>query len=157
RLRQRLNVVLEPGQLGRDVGRDQVGPGREDLPELGERRPELLERFAQSRGPVGAVRAAVLEAVLRDHCGDPGGASGEMAAGALRHPRLHSPRFFGSPAVFTMTTVQRALCETRFGTLPSRNSRRPLMPMLPTTRTSARSASAAATIASEGSSPTPTR
>ena len=53
--------------------------------------------------------------------------------------------------VLTMTTVQRALCEIRFGTLPSRNSLRPLMPAFPTTRTSAPSSMAASTIARGGS------
>ena len=56
-----------------------------------------------------------------------------------------------------MTTVQGALCETRFGTLPSRNSRRPLMPTFPTTSTSAFSSPATRMIAAEGSSPASTR
>ena len=63
-----------------------------------------------------------------------------------------------SPAtVFTMTTVQRALCEMRLGTLPSRNSLRPLIPALPTTRTSAPASSAARTMAVAGSASTTTR
>ncbi len=64
---------------------------------------------------------------------------------------------FPSVAVFTITTVQRALCEMRLGTLPSRNSLRPLMPALPTTRTSAPASSASRTIDMAGSSSTMTR
>ena len=53
-------------------------------------------------------------------------------------------------AVFTMTTVHGAVCETRLGTLPSRNSVRSLMLRLPTTTMSACSSSATCTIASAG-------
>ena len=49
--------------------------------------------------------------------------------------------------VLTMTTVQRAACEMRFGMLPSRNSFRPPMPALPTTSTSACSSSTVRTTA----------
>src|SRR3954464_3094887 len=52
-----------------------------------------------------------------------------------------------------MTTVQGALCETRFGTLRSRNSRRPLMPTLPTTSTSAFSRRAPSPVAPPGAPP----
>ena len=41
-----------------------------------------------------------------------------------------------APEVLTMITVQRALCDTRLGILPRRNSRRPAMPRLPTTTAS---------------------
>ena len=58
--------------------------------------------------------------------------------------------------MFTITTVQRAACETRFGTLPSRNSVRPPMPALPTTSTSALSSSAARTMPAAGSGSTRT-
>ena len=47
RERERAHVVLQPAQLGDDVRRDDVGPGREQLAELDERRPELVEHLAQ--------------------------------------------------------------------------------------------------------------
>ena len=53
RLGQRRDVVLQLRQLVDDVGRDEVRPRREDLPELRERRAELFERRAQ---PPRAVR-----------------------------------------------------------------------------------------------------
>ena len=53
-LGQRRDVVLELRQLVDDVGRDEVRPRREDLPELRERRPELFERVAQ---PPRAIRS----------------------------------------------------------------------------------------------------
>ena len=59
-------------------------------------------------------------------------------------------------AVLTMTTVHRALWETRFGTFPRRNSLRPVMPRLPTTRTSTCSSCAAVTMARAGSVSTAT-
>ena len=55
-VRERPHVVLELAQLGDDLGRDDVGAGREQLAELDERRPELVERLAQ----VAAERGQVL-------------------------------------------------------------------------------------------------
>ena len=52
----RRDRVLEQAQLGEDLGRDDVGAGREQLPELDERRPELVEHLAQ----VAAERGQVL-------------------------------------------------------------------------------------------------
>jgi hypothetical protein len=146
-LGQRRDLVLERRQLVDELGRDQVGAGREDLTELAERRPELLECRPQARRAVGSVARRRPQAVLRHDRRDLRGARGQMTAGKFGHELLQKRRFFGSSAVFTITTVQRALCETRFGTLPSRNSFRPAIPMLPTTSTSASSASAAAMIA----------
>ncbi len=45
--RERPHVVLQPAQLDDDVRRHDVGPGREKLPELHERRAELVEYLAQ--------------------------------------------------------------------------------------------------------------
>ena len=45
--RERADVVLEPAQLGDDVRRDDVGPGREQLAELDEGRAELVEHLPQ--------------------------------------------------------------------------------------------------------------
>ena len=45
--RERPHVVLQPAQLGDDVRRHHVGAGREQLAELHERRPELVEHLAQ--------------------------------------------------------------------------------------------------------------
>ena len=57
--RERPDVVLQPAQLGDDVRRHDVGPRREQLAELHERRPELVEHLAQ----VGAAlsRGVALE------------------------------------------------------------------------------------------------
>src|SRR5207247_10735455 len=57
RERERPDVVLEPPQLGDDVGRHHVGAGREQLPELDEGGAELIEQLAPAaaaprRGPV---------------------------------------------------------------------------------------------------------
>ena len=45
--RERAHVVLERSQLDDDVRRDDVGPRREQLPELDEGRAELVEQLAQ--------------------------------------------------------------------------------------------------------------
>jgi hypothetical protein len=47
RERERLDVVLQGAQLGDDVRRDDVRARREQLPELDERRPELVQHLAQ--------------------------------------------------------------------------------------------------------------
>ena len=53
------DVVLEGAQLGDDVRRDDVRPGREQLAELHERRPELVEHLAQVTPPLGRRRLRV--------------------------------------------------------------------------------------------------
>ena len=45
--RERAHVVLQRPELGDDVRRNDVGPGREQLAELHERRAELVEHLAQ--------------------------------------------------------------------------------------------------------------
>ena len=55
RERERAHVVLQAAQLGDDVRRHDVGPRREQLPELDERRAELVEHLAQ----VPAARRAL--------------------------------------------------------------------------------------------------
>ena len=47
-LGQRRHVVLELGELRDELGSEEVGTRREDLPELAERRAELLERLAHA-------------------------------------------------------------------------------------------------------------
>ena len=57
--RERLDVVLERAELRDDVRRDDVRAHREQLPELDERRPELVEHLAEvlaARGRRGRVR-----------------------------------------------------------------------------------------------------
>ncbi len=44
---ERAHIVLQRPQLGDQVGRDDVGPRGQELPELHERRPELLQHLAQ--------------------------------------------------------------------------------------------------------------
>ncbi len=108
--RERTHVVLEPAQLGDDVGRDDVRTGRQELAELDEGRPELVEELAQvpaalgrarllcSGGEPGLRRAAgqqvgelvrleeVAEAVTDHHLGDLGQAAERSGCG-LRHDR----------------------------------------------------------------------
>ena len=66
------------------------------------------------------------------------------------------PGTAGIDPVLTMMTVQRALCEMRFGTLSSKNCVRPCIPALPTTRTSAPASSAVLTMTFAASSSTNT-
>jgi len=44
---ERADIVLKAAELGDDVGREHVGPCRQQLPELDEGRPELVEHLAQ--------------------------------------------------------------------------------------------------------------
>ena len=134
------HVVLEARELLDELGRDQVGPGREHLAELARtsgRAPRAPPAAGRAVGLVLAVSRLAGRASRRQP------RSAQRARSAARRPARSraAPRLrplpSGCSAVFTITTVQAALCETRFGTLPSRNSLRPLMPMLPTTRTSA--------------------
>src|SRR5439155_14880610 len=56
--RERRDVVLELAQLEDDVGRNDVGAGREQLPELDEGRAELVEHLPQV---LAALRALALD------------------------------------------------------------------------------------------------
>ena len=99
RVRERLDVVLEAAELGDDVGRHDVRPGREQLPELDERRPELVEHLAQvaaaqrSASRRRRVRAAAVEhepeAVAHRDLGDLAQAAD---ARGLRAGRGHRPQ-----------------------------------------------------------------
>jgi hypothetical protein len=150
-LGERWHLVLQRGELLHVGGRQQVGPRREDLAELREGRPELLERLAQVPRAhlVRLVAAALAQAV-----------AGQHGADARRPAEQPGREVFADrhalSAVFTITTVQPAACDTRFGTFPSRNWRRPRMPTLPRTTTSAHCSSIAVRIASAGSSPVAT-
>jgi len=67
--RKRLHLILQAAQLGDDVRRHDVRPGREQLAELDERRPELVEHLAQMtaargrRAVDGRVPASALEQI----------------------------------------------------------------------------------------------
>jgi hypothetical protein len=67
---KRRHAVLQTGQFVGDIERQQVAPGRQDLPELDKDRPQALQRLAQAHapwciqpapdrhhGPAGAARA----------------------------------------------------------------------------------------------------
>ena len=61
--RKRRHVVLETAELDDDVGRQHVGPHRQQLPELDERRAELVEHLPQMlaalrREPVSVLAPA---------------------------------------------------------------------------------------------------
>ena len=104
RLRQRRDVVLQRRELDDELGRQQVGPGREDLPELRKGRPELFEGVAQpARSDLDRVGSAagLAQAVLREHGGD-AGRPPEETAFDLRLGHRPLP----SRCVWTMTTVQ---------------------------------------------------
>ena len=92
----------------------------------------LVERFEQGTGPRGAGRRA--------------------RAPARAGPRRLTPTRPGRYAsVETIRTLQRARCETLFGTLPSTNREALCMPLLPTTIMSAPTFSATSSSASAGS------
>ncbi|VVN32836.1 hypothetical protein PS624_04934 [Pseudomonas fluorescens] len=55
---ERRHAVLQQHQLIGDVFRQQVAAGRENLPELDENRPEILQRQAQTRPPAKVQRLA---------------------------------------------------------------------------------------------------
>ena len=61
-VRERPHVVLERLELDQDVRRDDVGPRREQLAELDEGRPELVEQLAQV---LAALRGRSLRRELR--------------------------------------------------------------------------------------------
>ncbi len=50
-LRKRRYIVLQPGQLVRDILGQQVAPRGQHLPELYENRPQFLQRTAQAHSP----------------------------------------------------------------------------------------------------------
>ena len=116
RERERRDVVLEGAQLGDDVRRDDVRPRREQLAELHERRPELVEHLAQMPPALGRRRLGfercrrpwprqqvgqlvglepVAEAVPDRHLCDLGHAA-EAALRRLRHTLSVAPRRVGS-------------------------------------------------------------
>ena len=129
RLGQRRHVVLQARELVGDVGRDQVGPRREDLAELGEGRAELLERLAQAGGPVRALLAAVVKAVLGDDGGDPGGARRQVPAGELglrpapRALLLRLARRCSRSRPYSARCARRGWGRCRAGTRGGRSSR----------------------------------
>ena len=103
-LGERRHLVLERRELLDVLGRQQVGPRREDLAELRERRAELLERLAQvaRADRVRLVAAPLAQPVARHDHADarraPEQAGGQLLAVGHRDPS----------AVLTITTVQPA-------------------------------------------------
>ena len=93
-LAQRRHVILEAGELVYDRRREQVRPGGQDLPELGERRPEFFQRVAEPPGTGdGVILAAVqdlAEAVLAEDLGNVRRPAQELAFGGsgLSRPGL---------------------------------------------------------------------
>ena len=141
RERERLDVVLQAAQLGDDVRRHDVGPGREQLPELDERRPELVEHLAQVPAAQGrragvAVPPAVeheAEAVADRDLGDlaqPADARGLRpswppakccTAGACQRGKAA-----GTPPSTGMTAPVVARERSETGTRPPRRRRAPV-------------------------------
>ena len=100
-LGERRHAVLERRELLDELRRQQVGPRREDLAELGERRPELLERLAQARRACARRtrrrrrrRAELAEPVLastRPICAARPRSWPSTSAGSARSPLAHVP------------------------------------------------------------------
>ena len=108
-LGQRRHAVLQARELLDDLGRDQVGPRREDLPELRERRPEFLEGGTKPCGSAPAALEPVAQAVLCDDRRNASRAGGEMPPGEVGHRFLHGRRNLSGSEVSTITTVHLAL------------------------------------------------
>jgi hypothetical protein len=70
--RERTDVVLEGAQLGDDVRRDDVRPGREQLAELDERRSELVEHLPKADAARRRLALHELDpAAARQQVGEP--------------------------------------------------------------------------------------
>ena len=99
--RDRRDVVLELAQLGDDVRWHQVGAGREQLAELDERRPELVEHLPQPPPAFGdghvRRRAAPVEHVAEAVTPRDAGDLGETADRALARSR-HAVSVAARPA-----------------------------------------------------------
>ena len=94
-LGERRHLVLERGELLDELRRQEVGPCREDLAELGERGPELLHGLAEAPGlgadaflALVAPGEQVLHAVLGHHRADPRGPAHQLGFPGL-HGRIH--------------------------------------------------------------------
>jgi hypothetical protein len=109
RLGQRRDAVLQARELGDDLGRDEVRPSREDLPELCERRTELLEGGAQPCGSAAATLEPVAQSVLRDDGRNARRSGSQVPTGELGHRFFHGRRNPSGCEVSTMMTVHRAL------------------------------------------------
>ena len=85
-LAERWDIVLELRQLDDELRRDQVGTGREDLPELAEGRAQLLERLTQplrladstDRAFVVGASEELLQPMLGEDRGDRGSTCHEV-------------------------------------------------------------------------------
>ena len=120
-------------------GGDQVRARREDLAELAERRPELLEGLAQPPRRLGS-RVAGATAGRRAGARRPArgrARSRGPAVGAARSRRPLARRSARRWRCSRPRPCTPARCVTRLATLPSRNCLRPRIPELPTTTTSA--------------------
>src|SRR4029077_9090262 len=86
--RERRDRVLQAAQLGDDVGRHDVGPRREQLAELDERRAELVEHLA-GMPPPGRRASAFVALTSVDEVAEavPGGDMGDLADATDRKRR----------------------------------------------------------------------
>ena len=103
RERKRRHVVLQPAELGDDVGRHHVRPRREELAELDERRPELVEHLPQPPAAVGELRVVVARAA---------GRSGSRSRGASRRGRSRRAGRFsaaGAPGLGIIVSPEAAV------------------------------------------------
>ena len=134
--RKRADVVLEAAELGDDVRRDDVGARREQLPELDEGRPELVEHLPQMTPADGRGRRrrrtatlqhepeAVTDGDLRDLAEPPDARSLGAGRGhgpkccTLLGPRRQRGKAAGTPPStgITAPVVARERSETRNAT-----------------------------------------
>src|SRR5262249_43828178 len=139
RVRERPHIVLEATQLGDDVRRNDVRPRGEQLAELDERRPELVEHLTQAaparRRPAVLLRRAappleeVAEPVLHGHLGDLAQAPDlELLLGSRGHgrsvarPAAPTPRRYGSGWTCEVSSPSRSACTAKPGASRLRSS-----------------------------------
>ena len=113
RERKRRDVVDELAELVDVDVREQVRPRREQLAELDERRPELLERFAEANGALTCLRLVADDAHLAQHAEqvrtprDRGQLESPLDLSLVSHPRSLP----ASPGLETnRPTVLKARC-----------------------------------------------
>ena len=110
---ERRDVVLEGAQLDDDVRRHDVGTRREQLPELDERRPELVEHLAQVLAALGRCRLRL----ERHGCPRPGQEVGQLVrlepvAEAVPYGDLGDLRH--APEVALLGGLRHAISVARF-------------------------------------------
>jgi hypothetical protein len=104
---QRRRGVLQLAELGDPLGRKEIAPGRQDLPQLDEGRPQLLERPAHPGGRLEPGQVFGLAPVQglagplqRARHPDPPHQAAEAVAHQHRGNLLHTPQIAGGTEGF---------------------------------------------------------